>query len=263
LRFLLIVPLVLVLGVSLVLGQDAVPLGYEADGRKSGYLYMSAETQALQDDDFINPGMFAVETGRTLWTTVEGSEGKSCASCHEDAETTMAGVAARYPVYDETAKGLMNLELRINQMRTEHMGASAYPYESPELIALTAYVAYQSRGLPIDVAVDGPAAPFFETGRDFYFTRRGQLNLSCSQCHDERAGQRLRGDVISEGHTNGYPIYRLLWRAVASRHRMFEWCNTSIRAEPYPLGSPEYLSLELYVAWRGRGLAVETPAVRR
>ena len=236
---------------------------YEVDGRRSGYLYMGAETQALQDDDFLNPGFFAVERGAELWNSVEGTEGKSCASCHDDAATTMRGVAVRYPVYDGDSDGLVNLELRINEMRRDYMGATEYEYESKELVALTAYVATQSRGMPMAVSVDGPAAPFFERGRDYFFRRRGQLDLSCSQCHDDNAGQSLRGDLMSQGQVNGFPIYRLMWREAASRHRMFAWCNWALRAEPSPLGSDEYLALELYVAWRGRGLRMETPAVRR
>ena len=73
----------------------------------------------------------------------------------------------------------------------------------------------------------------------------------------------LRGDRISQGQVNGFPFYRISWRSVGSRHRMFRWCNTSVRSEPYALGSEEYLSLKLYVAWRGRGLLIEAPAVRR
>jgi sulfur-oxidizing protein SoxA len=236
---------------------------YEVDGRKSGYLYLGEDTRALQDDDFLNPGMFAVEKGRQLWNKIEGAEGKSCASCHQDAEMTMAGVAARYPQYDDDLGRLLNLELRINQMRTEFMKAPPYPYESDDLLALTTFVAYQSRGLPLEVAIDGPARPYFERGREFYYTRRGQLDLACAQCHDEQVGAKLRGDVISQGQINGFPFYRLLWNSVASRHRMFAWCNTSLRAEPHEYGSEEYLSLELYVAWRGRGLPMEAPAVRR
>ena len=105
--------------------------------------------------------------------------------------------------------------------------------------------------------------PFFESGREFFFRRRGQLNIACSQCHDDLAGQKLRGDTISQGQVNGFPIYRLMWRSMASRHRMFAWCNNAVRAEPYSAGSPEYLALELYMAWRARGLPLETPAVRR
>jgi L-cysteine S-thiosulfotransferase len=113
------------------------------------------------------------------------------------------------------------------------------------------------------VRVDGPAQPFFEAGKEFFHQRRGQLDLSCAHCHEQYAGQRLRGEVVSQGQINGFPVYRFTWQTLGSTHRMFEWCNTSVRAEPYALGSDEYVNLELYMAWRGRGLPVEAPAIRR
>jgi sulfur-oxidizing protein SoxA len=244
-------------------GQEGGTAAYQAGDRKSGYLFMGADTRALQDDDFLNPGMFAVELGRELWQTADGANGMSCASCHRDAETTMRGVAARYPSYDAATGRLMNLELRINYERTERMKAEPYPYESKNLLDLTAFISYQSRGVPMEVDIAGPAKAWFERGREFYFTRRGQLDIACTQCHDERVGEKLRGDVISQGQVNGFPFYRISWSSIASRHRMFAWCNTSMRAEPYAYGSDEYLALELYVAWRGRGLPMETPSVRR
>ncbi|MBL8698254.1 MAG: sulfur oxidation c-type cytochrome SoxA [Alphaproteobacteria bacterium] len=233
----------------------------EARTPRSGSFYLSAETRRLQDDDFLNPGMFAVERGRELWRRAEGSAGKSCASCHEEA--SMRGVAARLPRYDAERRALVNLPLLINAMRVEHMGAPAYGYESDDMLALSAYVAHQSRGLPLRIEIDAGARPHFEAGKAYYFERRGQLNLACAQCHDDLAGAKLRGDTISQGQINGFPIYRLIWRSMASVHRMFEWCNTSLRAEPHAAGSPEYLALELYVAWRGNGLPIESPAVRR
>lgn len=248
-------------GLARTQGWDAAQ--YEVDGRRSGYLYLGAQTRALQDDDFLNPGMFAVDRGEELWNAVDPQSGLSCASCHEDAAITMRGVAARYPQYDAGRGSIVNLELRINEMRSEHMKAAPYPYESEELLALTAYVAFQSRGQPLNIDVSGDAQPFFEEGREFYFRRRGQLDLACTQCHDDLAGQMLRGDRISQGQVNGFPFYRLMWRSMGSRHRMFRWCNTSVRAEPYALGSEEYLNLELYVAWRGRGLPIEAPAIRQ
>ena len=252
---------IVAVGVVSAQGWDTAPL--EVDGRRSGYLYLGEQTQALQDDDFLNPGIFAVDYGRSLWDQTDGSEGFACASCHGDAEETMRGVATLFPRYDETSDGIINLELMINRERVERMGAEPYEYESEELLSLTAYLSYQSRGLPREVDVTGPAAPFFEAGRDFFYERRGQLDLSCAQCHEDRDGFYLRGDLISQGQINGFPFYRLMWGSMGSTHRMFEWCNVSVRAEPYPLGSEEYLNLELYVAWRGRGLPIETPAVRR
>ena len=236
---------------------------FQVEDRKSGYFYLGAQTRALQDDDFLNPGMFAVDQGKAIWNKIDGGQGQSCASCHGNAEQTMKGVAAKFPRYDAAKGSIINLELFVNRERTQRMGAAPLEYESEALLNLATYITYQSRGIARDPVVTGPAAPFFAQGKEFFFTRRGQLDLSCAQCHDDRAGGKLRGDTISQGQVNGFPFYRLIWRGMGSTHRMFQWCNTSMRAEPFPLGAEEYLNLELYVAWRGRGLLIETPAVRK
>ena len=207
--------------------------------------------------------MLWVEKGREFWGKAEGEGQKSCASCHADAAASMRGVRARYPRFDFQSKKLINLELQINRCRAERQQAAPYPYESEALLALTTFIGALSHGLPIDVRIDGPARPFFEAGREFFLRRRGQLDLACVHCHEQYAGQRLRGDVISQGQINGFPIYRHTWQTLGSTHRMFAWCNEAVRAEPLPLGADEYVNLELYLAWRGRGLPVETPAVRR
>jgi L-cysteine S-thiosulfotransferase len=236
---------------------------YIVDGRRSGYTFLSEENQRLQGDDFANPGLLWVERGRELWRQADGSAATSCASCHGDAADSMRGVRTRYPHFDPTGGKLTNLEQQINRCREERLQATPYPYESEALLALTAFISTQSRGMPVDVRIDGPAQPFFEAGRVFFHQRRGQLDLACAHCHEQYAGQRLRGEVVSQGQTNGFPVYRLTWQTLGSTHRMFEWCNASVRAEPYPYGSDEYVNLELYLAWRGRGLPVETPAIRR
>jgi sulfur-oxidizing protein SoxA len=236
---------------------------YSVDDRRSGYTYLSEENQRLQDDDFANPGLLWVERGEELWRQTDGPAGKSCASCHGDASESMRGVRTRYPQFDPARGKLINLEQQINRCRAQHMQATPYPYESEPLLALSALVSFQSRGLPIDVRIGGPAQPFFEAGKAFFYRRRGQLDLACAQCHEHYAGQRLRGDVVSQGQINGFPVYRFTWQTLGSIHRMFEWCNASVRAEPYPLGADEYVNLELFMAWRGRGLPVETPAIRR
>lgn len=236
---------------------------YVVDGRRSGYTYLSEENQRLQNDKFANPGMLWAERGRELWQQTESMAQKSCASCHGDAIESMRGVRTRYPQFDPRSKKLINLEQRINRCREEQQHAVPYPYESEALLALTTFLGFQSRGLPIRVRIDGVTQPFFEAGRTFFTQRRGQLDLACTHCHDQQAGQRLRGEVVSQGQTNGFPIYRNLWQTLGSTHRMFAWCSAAVRAEPLPYGADEYVNLELYVAWRGRGLPVETPAVRR
>jgi len=235
---------------------------YQAGDRHSGYTYMTTETMRIQDDDLENPGMLMTDEGEALWSTVDGEAGKSCASCHNDASDSMKGVATVYPKYDPNKKGIDSIETQINECRTERMKAKAWKWESNQLLAMTVYVKHQSKDMPMNVSIDGPAVPFFEKGKALYYERRGQLDFACKHCHEDNPGMMARANRLSEGMSNGFPTYRLKWQKVGSIHRRFRGCNKNIRATPYAYGAPEYLNLELYLAWRGRGLPVETPAVR-
>jgi len=207
--------------------------------------------------------MLWVDAGRDLWQYADGTAEKACAACHGPDGNEMAGVAARYPAYDRQERHLVNLEQRINLCRSRHQDASPLPYESEDLLSLTAFVAHQSNSMSIDVSVAGEARPFFEAGRAYYTQRRGQLNLACRHCHEDNAGKMLRGDRLSQGHANGYPTYRLEWQTLGSLHRRLRFCDRGVRAEPHAFGSSEYVNLELFLAWRATGLRIESPAVRR
>ncbi len=230
--------------------------------RRSGSDFMSRETRAMQDDDPANPGMLWVLEGGALWTRKTGPAGRACADCHGDARVTMKGVAARYPAFDAARGRPLNLEQRINACRIDRQGAPPLAYESRELLALSAYVARQSRGLPIEIAIDQRTQPFLDAGRTTYHRRQGQLNLACSQCHDANWGRQLAGNVIPQAHPTGYPLYRLEWQGLGSLQRRLRNCLVGIRAEPYEYGAPELVQLELYLMWRARGMTFEAPAVR-
>ena len=234
----------------------------QVEDRRTGYTYMTDETRAIQDDDFDNPGMLWVEQGEENWHEVDGSEGKSCASCHGDDADSMKTVAGRYPVYAPELGKLISTEQRVNQCRVERMGAEPLKAESEALLSMTAFVRHQGLGLPVSPVIDGDAAPFYAAGKAFYEERRGQLDLACAHCHERYPGGQLRANILSQGQSNGFPTYRLKWQGVGSLHRRFRGCNKQVRAQPYAYGSDEYVNLELYLAWRGRDLPVETPAVR-
>jgi sulfur-oxidizing protein SoxA len=236
--------------------------GGSAEEKRSGYQDASPETRAMQDDDAANPGFLWVQQGEALWSQRPPGAGRSCADCHGAAASAMRGVAARYPVFDPRLGRLVTLGQRIELCRVERQNAAPLPPESDALLGLTAYVGLQSRGMPMQVAIDGPARPLFEAGRTLFTTRQGQLNLSCSQCHDGLAGQRLGGSVIPQGHPNGYPEYRLEWQGMGSLDRRIRNCLVGVRAEPFTPDSPELAELKLYLGWRANGLPVETPAVR-
>ncbi len=143
------------------------------------------------------------------------------------------------------------------------MGAQPWVYGSNELLGMTAYLRLQSRGLPMNVRVDGPERATFDKGQKIFNSRMGQLGKSCALCHDRHYGKRLGRDVISQGHSNGYPAYHLKEKSFRSLHDRFTACFRLMKAEPYPPGSDEYVALELYLGWRGGGLPLEAPAVRR
>ena len=230
--------------------------------RRSGYDLMSRETRAMQDDDTANPGMLWVLDGEALWNRKAGDAGRSCTECHGDARQSMKGVAARHPAFDAARRRPITLEQRINVCRVERQKAPPLAYESRELLALTAYVARQSRGLPIEITPDDRTQPFIDAGRATFSRRQGQLNLSCSQCHDDNWGRRLAGNAVPQAHPTGYPLYRLEWQSLGSLERRLRGCLTGIRAEPYEFGAPELVDLELFLMWRARGRTFEAPAGR-
>lgn len=229
----------------------------------SGYRYSDKYVQDMQDRDIRNPGMSWYVYGEKQWRKVEGDAKKACATCHNLARNSMKGVAARYPVYYGPLKKLINLENRINECRRKFMKVPPFGYESDEMLGLSIFVRAQSRGLPVKPRTDGLAKPFFEQGRAFYYNRRGQLNMACSHCHEKHAGKRYRSMTLSQGQANGFPAHRLTWSKPGTLHRQVQACSRLMRSEPFSAGSDEYVNLELYLAWRGQGLMVETPAVRR
>ena len=210
---------------------------------RSGLEFTAAEIRRLQASDAENPGMLWVDRGAGLFA-------QHCAACHRPE--AMKGVATRYPrVVDGK---VVNLEAKLR-----HNGAEL-AYESQELLALTAYVAHQSRGLPFSQAISNEQT---ERGRREYYRRRGQMNLSCAHCHEANAGKKLGAETLSQGQPNGYPAYRLEWQTLGSLHRRLRACMYGLHAELPAYGSDLLLQLELFLAARAQGLLIETPAVRR
>lgn len=210
-----------------------------ASAQRSGLDYASPEIRRLQRSDAENPGMLWVDAGEKLFKA-------ECISCH----ASMKGVAARYP---KVVNGkVLTLEAMVRHRKR-------FAWESDELLGLTTYIAYQSRGLPIGQAL---SERDIEKGRSEYFRRRGQMNLACTHCHDAHAGKRIGAETVSEGQPNGYPSYRLRWQTLGSLERRLRACFSGIHAEMPPYGDRLLAELEAYLAWRGRGLAIESPAVR-
>lgn len=233
-----------------------------ADERRTGFDDMRPELQAMQTDEMANPGRFWVLDGERLYGAAAGRTGQSCQGCHGPAQTAMAGVAARYPAWDEAGATPVDLSGRINLCRTRHQDAEPLARESDAMLSLTSFVTLQSHGMPIEPDPDPRLAPARAEGEASFFRRVGQLNLACSHCHDDHAGGRLLAAKIPEAHPTGYPQYRLQWETMGSLHRRFGNCLSGVRAEVPAAGAPSLIALELYLKSRAAGLTVEAYPIR-
>lgn len=257
-----------VLAASLLLVAAAAAAQPAKDARRSGFEDMRPATQAMQRDDSQNPAMLWLKDGEALWATPPTPSGqpkanvKTCLACHASAESSMRGVASRYPAFDSILARPVNLAQRINLCRDRHQGAPPWAPESQELLSLETWIAHQSRGMPITPPPDARLTPFTARGAALFNQRIGQLDLSCAQCHVQNAGQRLGGNLIPQGHPTAYPLYRLEWQALGSLTRRLRACMTGVRAEPLAAHSVGMVELELYLASRAMGMPLETPGVR-
>jgi sulfur-oxidizing protein SoxA len=224
-----------------------------------GIKYQSSDIQAMQADDFQNPGLLAVDEGERLASTPVGKANKACTDCHQ----SFSGEATEFPKFNSRLGKVVSLSSQIMSCRTQYQEASQQSYESESIQSLTAYVASESHGLPFAPVTEDDLRAAIDRGKKYYYERKGQLNLACHHCHEQNAGRLLRGDLISQGVSTGYPVYRLEWQSIGSLHRRFRSCDIGVRAEPALIGGQVYTDLEVYLRVRAGVLPITAPAVRR
>lgn len=229
------------------------------DGRRPGSAQMSPALQAMQRDDAQNPAQLWVQDGRSLMSR-PAANGRRCLDCH--AGRSLDDAAARHPAWDARLGRPATLAERINQCRVQHLQQASEGPDGEAVLSLSAWLAHQARGLAIAAPTDARLAPWVEQGRALWQRRLGQLNLSCAQCHDQRAGLRLGGATIPQGHPTAYPVYRLEWQTLGSLQRRLRGCLVGVRAEPWAADAPEWLALQAFLMQRSAGMALEGAGVR-
>lgn len=236
----------------------------------------------LTDEEFGN-GVYAInQDARSQWisfeefppyeTDLEQGEllfhqpfrnGNTYSSCFDQD-----GIAIRqtYPRFNTESGQIVTLESAINACRRANQEADL-PYGQGDLIKISAYMAFTSRGKHIDIQIpnDARAINAYENGKRFYYSKRGQLNMSCAGCHVTGSGKRLRAETTSPalGQTTHFPVYRLKWQELGSLHRRFAGCNAQIRAKPFELQSTAYQELEYFLTYMSNGLPLNGPALRK
>ena len=219
-----------------------------------------AKEQWIEIEDF-PPYELSIDEGKELFDK-PFANGKTYASCFENGGVN---IRQNYPHFDTKTNQVMTLELAINNCRTAN-GEKPLGYKKGKIAALSAYMASTSRGQKFDVKVPNEAAyKAYLDGKKFFYSKRGQLNLACSDCHMAITGSKLRADIPGPGigHATGFPVYRSKWGELGTLHRRYGGCNKNVRAKPFKAQSSEYRNLEYFQTLMSQAMDINGPSVRK
>ena len=242
-----------------------VPLAAYSDGVNAlpQYAARRANWEILMD---FPPYEEEIEKGEKLWNT-PFANGETYANCFKNGGK---GLAVAYPYYDKAAGKMRTIEADINECRTMNKEKPIKNLKHGDMARLVIVFRRLSNGLPMAIKLDSPeAVAVYEKGKQFYWARRGQLNMSCATCHVQNAGNQIRGDVLSAGlgHGVGFPVYRTKWaqkgKPLGTIHRRYGGCNKQVRAKPLKPQSAAYTALELYEGYMNTGVPLKVPSQRQ
>jgi len=241
--------------------SDKFPNNEIADFKDGVYAIDDASKQQWLEIEEFPPYELAIDEGLEFFET-PFSNGQTYASCFENAGQS---IRQNYPYFDTESNQVITLELAINQCR-EKNGEAPLTYGMGELAAISAYMANSSRDKVFDVKVPNEQAyAAYMNGKQFFYSKRGQLNFSCSDCHLKISGSHLRADILSPaiGHPTGMPVYRSNWGELGTIGHRYRECNKNVRAKPLPYQSEAYRNLEYFQTIMSNGLAVNGPSSRK
>jgi sulfur-oxidizing protein SoxA len=227
------------------------------------YAIDAASREEWEEIEEFPPYELSISKGEELFKT-PFANGKSYADCFVNGGI---GIADRYPFFDSKSGQVITLETAINTCR-EANGEEPLGWQKGDIADISAYMHYTSRGNIINVQVptDNKAAlAAYERGKNFFYAKRGQLNMACADCHVYYSGNKIRADILSPelGHTTHFPVYRSKWGGMGTLHRRYVGCNKQVRAKPYAPQSEEYRDLEYFDTYMSNGLEMNGPGARK
>ncbi|HIG78523.1 MAG TPA: sulfur oxidation c-type cytochrome SoxA [Cycloclasticus sp.] len=236
----------------------------------------------LAKEDFVN-GVYALDQdARDQWEAMNdfppyeenleaGEElfnapfanGKNYASCFENSGEN---IRQNYPMFDGKRNMVITLELAINECRTNN-GEETLAYKKGALAKISAYMASTSEDSVLNIVIPNneKALAAYQAGKQYFYSKRGQLNFSCANCHVQNVGRKARSETLSPalGHPTHFPVYRMAWGNFGTLHRRFASCNKQVRAQPLAGQSEAYRNLEYFLTYMNNGLPINGPASRK
>ena len=219
--------------------------------------------------------------GEAAWKKPQGPKNASLERCDLGLGAgVVKGAYAQLPRWFEDAGKVMDLEARLVHCMTTLQGRSRAEVTKrvfgnddrpSEMEVLSAFIAGESRGLPMSPGTRHPAErAAFELGRKLFFHRAGPWDFSCASCHGED-GKRIRMQdlpVLSQPKfaqpvVATWPAYRVS----NSQFKTLQWrindCYRQMRMPEPDFVSETTIAMNLYLTTTGSGAIYRGPGTKR
>ena len=215
-------------------------------------------------DAMVNPGMWAIDKAKELWSA-KGPSGGACVACHANTEAFKTWAAAM-PKWEPR----LNKVIGVEEFVFRHAKATTghdWPMQSEPNLSMAIYLRNLANGAEIKVDTAGAGAKeAAERGAKLMGTKIGQLNFACYDCHTPAKGalKWIRGQWLGEskGQVPHFPTWRTSRQEIWDIRKRFQWCGVAIRADELPPDAPQYGDLELYLTSLSNGLKLNVPGIR-
>ena len=239
-----------------------------------------AEYRKMLEDG--NPAELFEMKGEELWKQKRGPKNATLEQCDlGKGPGVLKGAFVEMPRFFKDTGKVMDLETRLIHCMVTLQGFSeadlykAAPNigrgEGANLVAITTYVATQSKGLRFNLPVSQPQEKaMYEVGKRLFFQRGGPHDFSCASCHGED-GKRIRlqdlpnltknpGDGIGFA---AWPAYRVSNAQMWTMQKRLNDCYRQQRFPEPKFGSDATIALGVYMGVNAKGAESIVPAIKR
>ena len=240
-----------------------------ADFRNGSYSLDEAKAVQWESQRDFPPFLDHLDKGEELWNT-PFANGKTFADCLGSDTST---IRVQYPRWNAQTRKVETLEGQLRACQKAN-GEKPFKGKRGNIAYLSAWLSQEANGQVINVVVpqnDPDAVAAYEAGKKFFYTKRGQLNMSCADCHVYNSGMMARGNLLSPaiGQVTHFPVWRGKWaRATQGKdgfgtlQRRYDGCNKQVRAKPFKNQGEEYSNLEYFHQSMSNGQVVDAPDYR-
>lgn len=200
-----------------------------------------------------------VDKGEAIWNT-KFKNGKTFASCFS---MPVEKIKSSFPRWSDKLGKVETLEAKINSCKKAN-DEKIWGWGRGKISYVSAYL--NNAGIDTDINVivpKGNEAAFaaYSDGKKTFYSKRGQLNLACADCHVYNPGKRIRGNILSPalGHVTHFPVWRGKWAkkngdGFGTIQRRYGGCFKQVRAHPKRMQGSEYTNLEYFHTAMSNGL---------